>query len=386
MKVALVIERTDPSRGGRETSTAQIAAHLARRGHAVTVLCGRGDWRCDGVEVRGLGRRGLSRLGRMQNFLFAAAAAISRERFDIVHSMLPVPGANVYQPRGGSVPGQVEASRRRWGLLGWPRVAVFERLNRVRNLLGRLERQVVTDPRVSCLAVSRMVAQEFSDYFGAESNVRVIYNAVDVPEVDAEQRADWRQKIRFQLGVGQGDPVFLTVATNFPLKGVTETIRAFARWYHSNQGAINGRLVVVGRDAVEGYERIAGLQDVGGVVAFVPPADDVFRWYAAADACVLLSWYDPCSRVVLEATRWAIPSITTVYNGAAEVLAEGAGIVVDSPKNVRAVAAAMDELADPKARAKRSDACLRLADRLRMERHVDELIREYERIAARGTA
>ena len=38
MKIALVIERMDPQRGGREVSTAQVAVALSRRGHEVTVL------------------------------------------------------------------------------------------------------------------------------------------------------------------------------------------------------------------------------------------------------------------------------------------------------------------------------------------------------------
>jgi len=57
MKIALIIERMEPSRGGRETSTAQIAQRLAELGHSVTVLCQQGSWPSDspGVEVVSLG-------------------------------------------------------------------------------------------------------------------------------------------------------------------------------------------------------------------------------------------------------------------------------------------------------------------------------------------
>ena len=116
-------------------------------------------------------------------------------------------------------------------------------------------------------------------------------------------------------------------------------------------------------------------------MVFVGPTDEIHQWYAAADACVLLSWYDPCSRVVLEATRWGIPSITTVYNGASEILADGAGIIVGSPKDRRAVAAAMEELADPHRRAMRARACLDVAERLSMDRHVEELLKIYTEVA-----
>jgi len=377
MKIAIVIERMDVSRGGRETSTAQIAAGLAKRGHHVTVICQRASWRCEGVRVRELGRRGLTRSGRMANFVADAQRAIEGQGFEIVHAMLPLPGANVYQLRGGTVPAQAAANIRRRTLAGKLAARVFAPLNTHRRNMAAMERAVVGSPDVLCLPVSQMVADELAGHYGRSENVRVIYNAVDLPDVSDEQRADWRQELRFRMGLRQGDVVFLSVATNFELKGVAELIEAFSRWYARVRGRVSARLVVVGRERVEGYQRHAGLREVGSEVLFVPPSDDIFRWYAAADVCVLLSWYDPCSRVVLEATRWGIPSITTRQNGAAEVLSDGAGIVVDSPRDAGAIVAAMDELADPQRRSERGQACLRVADRLGMDRHVDELLSAY---------
>jgi len=380
MKIALVIERMDPQRGGREKSVAQLAAELARRGHEVTIICQTCSWSAGDVNVRRCGSRGLLRVQRLGNFIRDAQRVIGELNCDIVHSTLPVPGANVYQPRGGTVPGQTAASYRRRSLPGKFAVAMTSRLNFCRRRTAELERAVVGDPNVLCLAVSHMIAEEFDFYYERRSGVRVVYNGVDVPDPAGEQRADQRQRLRYKLGLGQDDVVFLTVAKNFPLKGVTETIAAFARWYHSHSSRTKARLVVVGRDLVEGYQRIAGLRDVGAQVVFVPPTDDIFQWYAAADACVLLSWYDPCSRATLEALRWGIPSITTVYNGAAELLADGAGIIVASPKDTRAVAAAMDELADGARRAEHREACLRIADSLSMERHVDQLLEAFAEV------
>ena len=92
---------------------------------------------------------------------------------------------------------------------------------------------------------------------------------------------------------------------------------------------------------------------------------------------MLLSWYDPCSRVVLEAVRWGIPVITTAYNGAAEVLADGAGIVIASPDETDAAAAAMASLADAGERRRRSDACRAVAERVSIDRHVEGLLAAY---------
>jgi UDP-glucose:(heptosyl)LPS alpha-1,3-glucosyltransferase len=380
MKIALVIERMDPRRGGRERSVAQIASALVRRGNDVTILCQQGQLAGERVNVQQLGALGMFRSTRMTNFVACVRQAIQRDHYDIIHATLPVPGCNVYQPRGGTIPGQAEAASRRWKLAGSIKSRIFEPLNFHRRKLAQFERMVVDDQDVVCLAVSAMIAAEFEDHYTRRDNVRVIYNGVDIPEVDEEQWAHWRQRKRFEMGVASGDPVFISVATNFTLKGVDETIRAFAKWCGQHMHRINTRLIIVGRDLVEGYERIAGLLGVGRQVVFVPRTDDIFQWYAAADACILLSWYDPCSRTVLEALRLGIPSITTVYNGASEVISAGAGLVVSSPTDKRAIVAGLDELSDPERRDRRRAACLALTESVSTDHHVDELLKVYSEV------
>jgi glycosyltransferase involved in cell wall biosynthesis len=351
----------------------------------VTVLCQQGELDVPGVEVRALGKRGLTRGRRLRNFVADVHAALEAGDHDISHAMLPVPGVDVYQPRGGTAPAQAAASRRRRGVLVRPFVDAGHRLNAHRQTLGRLESIVARDRGTWCLANSAMVAREFETYYqrvGRGDNVRVVFNGVDLPEVSAEQRADWRREKRRRFGAAEDEPVFLTVATNFPLKGVDRAIRAFGKWAQRGKQQRPGHLVIAGDDNVEGYQRLAGLNGVGRLTHFVGKTDDIFPWYAAADACILLSWYDACSRVVLEAARLGIPSLTTALNGAAEALGGGAGIVVDTPDDFRSILAGLDELADPSARRKRAEACLAIADNLSMSRHVDELLKAYREISS----
>ena len=384
MRIALVIERMDDFRGGRETSTGQIATVLASRGHEVEILCESGSWRGKGVEVVELGRRGLTRSGRLGKFIAAVQARMSSERYDIVHGMLPLPGANVYQLRSGTIPGRNAAARRRWGALAGIRVGLLGAMNLHRRRTADLERQVAGDPKTFCLAVSEMVAAEFHSAYGDSDRLRVIVNAVDLPPVDVEQRADWRQRLRFKMDVPSEGVVFLTVATNFRLKGIAELIAAFSKWIDRSRPTVPVRLVVVGRASVEGYQRMASMRNIAPITVFVPPVQNIYEWYAAADACVLLSWYDPCSRVVLEATRWGIPSLTTALNGASEVIAAcGGGVVVESPKDTAGIVAGLDALADPERREEMADACRATSDTLGMDRHVDQLLDVYREAVAR---
>lgn len=384
MNIALVIERFDPPRGGREVSTAQMASGLARRGHQVTVLCQRGRSGEGAFAVRAVGAaRGPGRAARLAGFASAVRRAVSAGRFDVVHATLPIPGATVYQPRGGLVPAQAEAGQRRRSGLSRLLAAAAQPLNARRRRMRQLERAVLADQKVLCLAVSEMAAREFPHYYARSEGVRVVYNGVDAPDPACPQRQRWRSEIRRRFGIGPDSPVFLTIARNYALKGVPELIEAFAQWYRSPQGVPGARLVVVGREDCLRERLLAVRRRVRREVIFVGSVRDAFPWYAAADACVLLSWYDPCSRVVLEAVRWGVPAITTAYNGAAEALAEGAGIVVSSPRDTAAVVAALAELSEPSRRARRTEACCKIAGRLSMDRHVEELLAVYAEAAGR---
>ena len=381
MKIALVIERMETSLGGCETSTSQIAAALADRGQDVTILCQHGTWNRPGVQIESLGASGVTRRRRLASFAEAVRDRLADGSFDVVHAMLPVPGANVYQPRSGTVPAQVAAARRRRRGAIRALHALGEPLNLRRRLAERLERVLVRDRNVMCLAVSQMVAHEFAQYYGRRQGVRVVYNAVAMPPADMPQRALWRQQLRGQLHLSDDQPLLLSVATNFALKGVAETIDAFAMWHRQPAGQ-KARLVVVGgRRFADRYHQLADRLGVGSQVVFVPPTSDILPWYAAADLCVLLSWYDPCSRVILEAVSWGIPCITTACNGASETLVGGAGVVVETPQQVEAVANAMDCLAEPARRQQAHMACRAVWADLSIQRHVQELLEVYQEVA-----
>lgn len=383
MKVALVIERMDPTRGGRERSVAELALLLSRAGCQVTMLCSQAHWPDAPVAVEVLPATGGSRAGRLRAFAGAVEAHAAGAGYDVVHSTLPLGRCDVYQPRGGTVPGQKRASLRRRGPLGGALAAVGWMCNPLRRLQGRYERRLVARGDVRCLAVSEMVAQEFQTHYGRRENVHVVYNGVDAPRLSREARVSERQGKRKILGLGPEDPLFVSAATNFPLKGVGELLRAFAvyleaRKQHTDRPA---RLVVLGRDQPIAYAREADRLGIGLDVEFPGLVDDVEPWLAAATATVLLSWYDPCSRVVLESVACGVPAITTAWNGAAEVLEDGAGLVVESPRAGDEVASAMARMSRPEEHVKFTAACEAASRRVSMERHVEQLLDIYREIA-----
>ncbi len=376
MKVALVIERMDPSGGGREASTAQIAEALAARGCDVTVLCQQANWSPEGIAIRELGVASGSRLARLRRFAADVQRAADEGDFDIVHSSLPVAPSTVYQIRGGTIPAQRMAGRRRRGPVSAFLHRLGEPFNRVRAAMAGMERRLLAETSVLCAPVSGMVAGELERHYGRTENVRTIFNGVVVPEWDADERRRQRGRFRGRFGLEDIDWLFLSAAKNPELKGFDHAIRSFARWCGLRPMA-GSRLVLLGPERSAAYRRLAVRMGVGERVHFEPFTDEMFSWYCAADACLLLSWYDPCSRVVLEATRWGVPCVTTRFNGAAEALAGGAGVVVERPDDHENVAAALADVTNPKLRPKMLAACRDAAEGLSIARHVDELIDAY---------
>jgi len=101
------------------------------------------------------------------------------------------------------------------------------------------------------------------------------------------------------------------------------------------------------------------------------------------EAAVLPTYYDPCSRFILEGLAAGKPVITTKYNGAAEMFESGRhGRVIFEPDDVVGLAEAITFCTNPDnaeniAKAIAQDA---LADTISIDRHAKEMIQLYEEI------
>jgi UDP-glucose:(heptosyl)LPS alpha-1,3-glucosyltransferase len=205
---------------------------------------------------------------------------------------------------------------------------------------------------------------------------------VDIEPLAPEQAAAERAALRSRFGAANDAPVVLFVAHNFKLKGLRQLIRATSLSkpdvYH---------LWVAGRDDPGRYQRAAERLGVGRRVRFIGADTPVRSLFAAADLLAHPTFYDPCSRVVLEALACGRPVVTTRWNGAAEIMRPGVhGEAIDSPRDLHALARAVERCLSPELRT----ACATDADRFRkavsMTRHARELLALYETIQDAGVA
>src|SRR5262249_37975519 len=156
------------------------------------------------------------------------------------------------------------------------------------------------------------------------------------------------------------------------LRGLSPLIEPAARL--TTSGFKNFKLLIVGRDNPVRFIRDIHARHLDDFITFTGPTQRAAAFYFAADVCVHPTYYDPCSRVVLESLAYGVPCITTSYNGAAEIMTDGKeGFIIRSPDEVGLWARRIEELASPDLRARMSAAALQLRDQLSMSRHVDQL-------------
>lgn len=396
MKVALIQETLDARRGGAETATLEMARHLARRGLEVTIFC-REAHELPPAEpnlaITPLPVRRLTRAGRAYAFVQRVHRLHLRLRFDIIHAITPCLAANVYQPRGGTYP---ETIFRSTAMVLSPALRATRRFGRRFNIrqrfLQRLEKILLTRRRrqVHVAAVSDYVRRQVcAAYSFPAERVRVVFNGVDIVPMREGEAQRARAELRGRLQLGPQTPLMLFAAHNFKLKGLGELIRAMTLRGDrgSREPAIVGdstapdgaavpdwHLVVAGRDNPAPYAKIARRTAAAERLHFVGIDTPVRAWYAAADLLVHPTWYDPCSRVVLEALSLGLPVVTTRLNGAAEAMTPVRhGEVIDSPDDVLALAGAIERALRPEVRAACKEDAADMLARCSMERHAAEL-------------
>ena len=244
----------------------------------------------------------------------------------------------------------------------------------------RLMARQFGDPGRIVIAVSKMCARDYQRYHGVPpERIRLVYHGTDNERFSPSHRQTWRQAIRERHAVADDEAFFLFVGHDFRRKGLDTAVRAVERLAAEGHKV---RLVVVGG------KRRSGSTPPGerppGIVTHVGPIDDPVPYYAAADAFVLPTFYDPCSLSVSEAVASGLPSVTTRFNGAAELLTEGVdGFVCEDPADDRELADRLRKLTDPAVCRRMGDQARKLALRHTLDRNCDETIDVYREIAGR---
>ncbi|MFO0888719.1 MAG: glycosyltransferase family 4 protein [Isosphaeraceae bacterium] len=382
MRLALTFPRIDPARGGAETYIVDLCRSLIRAGHQVDLYAE--SWKEGSLppEVRAweVPATGRTRIQRIWNFARNSEKAMGQVEYDCTIGFINTYAHDVIIPQGGVQEGSLLSNARRFRnpllrglyLLG-------KRLNPKYRVYRAIEgRQYAPKRETRVVAVSNMVRRHVQQFHHVSRNlISVIPNAIDADRVRLSQPGATRCAFRNRLGIEPGDLVGLFVGHNFALKGLKPLLHALGARHRGGSRPIH--LLVSGAGDVGRYRRIARGLGLDATIHFLGYHPDIRECYAASDFFVLPSYYDPCSLVVLEALAAGLPVITTVQNGAGELLTDGKdGYVLTSPDAQGELIAALDHMADDRRRAAMAEAAAVLGREQSFERHVASLIRVFQ--------
>ena len=386
MKIGFQIEHLDPARGGAETYVDRFARDLLAAGHEVHLFATALVDEPPGAVTCRVLRRGLSRWERDLRFARAAGRAARRADLDVVVAVGRTLGANVLQPHGGTLLG---SRRQNLRLISSAVVRglkeVSDWLNpRIRAQAWIEARQYAAEPPPEVVAISRMVRRDMQEFHGVpDERLHLVYNGVDLARFSPGACAAARAEARRQWGLADDETCFLIVAHNFRLKGVRELVEAAGRMDRGQRW----RVVVVGKGSPRSYMERAGRLGCADRFMFPGPMDDVVPAYAACDAYLQPTWYDPCSLVVLEALACGRPVVTTRLNGASELMEDGReGFILEAPAPIEPLAEAMRRLLDADVRQRLGLAARRTAEQYPLGRNFREMLAVFEKAAARKGA
>ncbi len=313
-------------------------------------------------------------------FAQSAEERLKHLDLDVIHDMGMGWYCDVFQSHGGAWRASTDAKALSLPpLLCALKQATIPWLPRYR-AFQRMAAHLFSDPRRIVLCVSQMVADDFLHYHALRSEqIRVVYYGVDSAAFSPVQRGRFRKEIRHRYGVRDDETLFLFVGNDFYRKGLTYTIRALEILLLKDHEV---RLLVVGGKPYRRLNYFIRRSRLHDRVKFTGLVNDVAPYYAAADAFLLPTLYDPSSLSVMEAAASGLPCVTTRRNGASEFFRPGVdGYILDNPWDVERLAEYMQSLLDAGTRQRMGDAARRIMLQHTPDKNCDEIVAIYEQVA-----
>ncbi len=384
-KVAFVIDKFDPERGGAEGYARDLCRGLADRGFNVHVLARAGRTDDGRIDIHIIPTAKYPKFLRLYTFVRGVEREIKRGGYDIVHGIGHNTGVNVLNPHSGVEQSWIEGDdNSRESGIGRLFAGIKRLLSPRHHLILYLQRRQYRDRGVKAIiAIAEMVKRDIIEYHNVDENkIEVVYNGVDTKRFSTKKRGLYRKKERKRLGIGEDEILILLVSNNFRLKGILPAVELLPVLRERTGGGRGKfRLMIVGRDNPRRYVRAARRLGVEDLVRFVDYVPDPVPLYAAADIYFHPTFYDSCSLTVIEALASGLPVVTTEKNGAAGLIeSRETGWVIGDPRDKEEVAQALLYYLDDGVRKRAHRAAELFGERLSLETNIDRVVQIYDRV------
>jgi UDP-glucose:(heptosyl)LPS alpha-1,3-glucosyltransferase len=373
-------------RGGAQTFLFNFVRHLLGAGHQVKVITMEADGAIEGVEVEKIPLPLLPKTFRDVTFARLAESALRNDQHDLSFGEQKTWGADVVRPGGGVHPEYMPQV-----IKSYPSAAMrlFRSFTKHISLKERLnlhiERKLYQDPDLRCVIANSCIVKRdlLKHYPDLRGRIAVVYNGTDCTRFGPQLRGRHRAEVRRELKLPEDALVGAFVSYDLRRKGLPTVLRALSilkKKYPSRSASA----IVVGKRRAWA-QRIAAKLDVRDRVRFVG-SQQPDRYYGASDLLLLPSYFDPCANVTLEGLACGLPAITSVQNGAHELLTPGVdGFYVSDASNAPQMAGFVEYFFDEDRLERASMAARELALDHTLERMFGEIMDVLEPLAGQST-
>lgn len=385
MKIALVIYKFLPSKGGGEGYLAGLARQLVERGHEVHVFAH--DWEKSNrfIQFHTIPAMRFPKFLKEVSFVVNTRRALDAEDFDIIQVVGRALGMNVFNPHCGVEKAWLKQdyqSMRNPFYRSLKQITKFFSLRQ--NFILWLDKKQYTEEKVSrIIAISDMIKNDMIRYHHVDpQKITVIYNGVDTRRFNPARREDFRKVIRKKLSIGR-EFVLLYISNNFRLKGLATLIRALGVL---KQTHTDFKAVIIGRGKKSPYGKLAKRLGCLDNMLFLGSVSEIEKYYAASDLYVHPTFYDSCSLVITEALASGLPVITTKYDGASGLIDDGKdGFVMNDPLDYQKLAKMITVFFDEEVRQKASIAARIKAEKYPEEENCEKIIEVFREVAGESS-
>jgi len=308
--------------GGMQRTLLRIALECVSRGHEIHVFTG--GWQGDrppGIHVHELDTRALTNTASNDKLASMTRQRVAAGGYDCLVGFTKIPGLDVYYAGDPCYAARVDETRS----------PLYKLLPRYRNLRRQEAAVFARGMDTQILLIAHGEREKFQHYYQTET-ARFHLLPAGINRARLAAGAAWTppDQLRAELGIGADAPVILLVGSRFKTKGLDRALRATAALPEALRSRT--RLVVVGDDRRQPYQRLARRLGIGENVIFAGAHEDIAGFYRMADLLLHPPYSENTGTVLIEAMFCGLPVLTTANCGFAfHVRAAEAGLVCPQP-------------------------------------------------------
>ncbi len=343
MRIAIVTPELHRT-GGTERGTAEVVARISRE-HQICLFAHR--WDADGARnicFHAVPVMPWPGLARYLSFYWMASRAVDAAArrhggFDVVYSPGPncrqveVCTAWFCQARQDEILRSGKLRPASSTVSDWLRLA---HRKIYASVVTRREREFYRSARLrTIVSPAQALKDDLVASYGIQpQRIIVAHAGVDPATFSVAQRDALRAQTRAELGLREDEFWFLFAGTDWVRKGML-TVHAALR------EVSQARLLAVGPSDNASWRADAERAGIAGRIRYLPPRRDIIFYFAAADAVVAPSVFEPFGLIPLEAMACGLPVIVAPPMGVAEIVTPEDAVILRRADDVTELAAAM---------------------------------------------